>query len=135
MSGTCSGTPLPCSGLTTDQCALTSGCTDRGTCAGVATSFGDTCATQLDPRSCALTPGCYWATKCEGTPLATCNAFSAGACLSALGCVWTPALPAVPGGACALVGAPCTSISDCGCGLDCVLPCPGCARMCELRGP
>ncbi len=138
--GTCSGSPLPCSALGTNDCGSTPGCTDDGSCSGYPLTIGETCDGQPSPQSCNSNPGCYWSTDCTGTPYGTCSAITQQACLIAPGCTWTPANAAGAGGAtsigittgvaCNTYGQACGSSDECDCNFVCLLQCPTCGHVC-----
>lgn len=126
-NGVCSGTPTDCTQLGS-ACAETAGCTDSGSCTGNPTNPGESCTIADSASGCNATPGCYWVPVCTGSPLVSCTQVTDVACKAIIGCTWTPTAIGTTSGSCAAVA--CTTTSDCGCGLTCVLECNGCPAVC-----
>jgi hypothetical protein len=142
--GTCSGTPLPCAALSGADCTANSGCQDFGSCMGTNSESGPACGAELSYQGCVSLRGCFWASKCNGTPFGTCSAATESACLVAKGCVFTPAGAGGSSGdgggsgsggsenvACDTFGATCKSDKACGCFL-CVSTCATCRSVCGV---
>src|SRR5689334_7642076 len=87
--GTCSGTPVQCTGLTGATCSLVAGCQDRGACTGVASTTGEACGTRTTFDACNRTTGCFWQANCTGEPFFDCSAITEEQCINVPGCVWT----------------------------------------------
>ncbi|HVU00875.1 MAG TPA: hypothetical protein VHE30_03955 [Polyangiaceae bacterium] len=134
-AGTCSGTPVSCSGLPTLLCGSTAGCTDEGSCSGSATNPGSSCLTR-SPTECNATPGCFWATVCTGTPFGNCSATTQESCLAVTGCSWTPAATGTGGTStttCTSYLLNCNTAAACDCGYQCVVRCPTCTGVCGTQ--
>jgi hypothetical protein len=136
-TGICAGTPVPCEQLGGATCGLVAGCSDRGTCQGVAVTVGQVCGVEYSYSACNSIIGCYWRADCTGVPLGGCSAPSEQLCLRTAGCVWTNngfgGFPGAGGSAsdvCSTYGAFCRTNSACDCGFSCVLQCPGCPAVC-----
>jgi hypothetical protein len=136
-NGTCSGTPLSCSALTTQQCAATAGCLDNGVCSGSG-SIG-ACPDFRSPSLCGDDPTCFWVTACSGTPLGNCRGPTQTSCLSAPGCVWTPYDTSTGGGGaggtssgnqCPSYASSCSTSAQCDCGFSCLQLCTACEAAC-----
>lgn len=130
-SGTCSGQPAPCPGLSGADCSKVPGCVDRGTCTGVATNTGEACGAMTSFVSCTSTLGCFWQADCTGEAFGTCSAVTEAQCTAVLGCVWTPnAGTGGTGSTCNTFEMSCSADSDCDCGFQCVTLCATCGKVC-----
>jgi hypothetical protein len=138
-NGTCSGTPVPCTSLNTQQCAASPGCIDNGVCAG--SGF---CDNARSPALCAEAEGCYWSGQCQGTPTANCRGTTQALCLSNPGCSWSESSSNTGGSSsgsnsCNTFNTLCATQDQCGeCGFRCLQLSPTlsavCGKLCRSDG-
>jgi hypothetical protein len=119
-SGTCAGTPIPCSGLSASLCAATAGCLDEGLCAG----SGFACDTARSPALCAEAEDCFWTPACTGSPIGNCHGVTEASCKSNPGCTWsagTSSGGSTSTSSCNSFNTLCALQSDCTeCGFTCI---------------
>jgi hypothetical protein len=131
-TGSCSGTPTSCAGLSGADCPRVPGCQDTGSCTGTAAATGEACGAMTSYAACSATVGCFWQANCAGQPFGTCSAVTQEFCTAVPGCIWTPY--AGTGGtssvACNTFQAACSADTDCDCGFKCLKLCTSCAQRC-----
>ncbi len=91
----CSGSPTPCSLLSTYECTGQAGCRVDGDCSGTPSS----CYYQSSSYSCNSVDGCYWSTysnSCSGTSTGCYSYASSYSCVGQTGCYWNDDCTGVP---------------------------------------